>query len=86
MTTPSSPAPDPGSTPGLDRGGAQVPGDTPPVEDSMSGAAENRDRAPNLGPVSGNRTPMFIGLGLLVVLVILPLVIYGIAQIAGYAN
>ena len=41
------------------------------MADSMSGAAgEARRDTPNMGPVSGNRTPMFIALGLLSLLVL----------------
>ena len=69
MTRSDSPGPDPSVTPGLEAGGGVTPGDTPPVSDSMSGAA--RDLGPNHGPVSGNRTPMIVTLSVLAVIVLL---------------
>lgn len=59
-------------TPGLESGGGVAPGDTPPSADSMSGATGgDRRNNPNMGPVSGNRTPMFVALGILGVLVLM---------------
>jgi len=72
MTSSDSPGPDPAETAGLEQGGGVAPGDTPPMADSMCGAAgEARRDAPNMGPVSGNRTPMIITLSLLAVVVVL---------------
>ena len=75
MTTNPSPepdpmSPDPGQSPGLQGGGSVDPGDTPPSEGSMSGAAPDAHKAPNMGPVSGNRTPMFIALGFIALIVL----------------
>jgi hypothetical protein len=44
---------------------------------SMSGAAGDDRNAPNMGPVSGNRTPMFIALGVLAFFVLSMAVIIG---------
>ena len=66
-----SPGADPAVTPGLEPGGGVSPGDTPPMSDSMSGATgEARRDNPNMGPVSGNRTPMIITLTILAILVL----------------
>ena len=66
-----SPGADPAVTAGLEPGGGVQPGDTPPVSDSMSGAAgEARREQPNMGPVSGNRTPMIITLVVLALIVL----------------
>ena len=66
-----SPGPDPAVTAGLEAGGGVRPGDTPPMSDSMSGAAgEARRNQPNMGPVSGNRTPMVITLVVLALIVL----------------
>jgi hypothetical protein len=75
VTHPSedSSSPDPASTAGLEPGGGVAPGDTPPGEGSMSGASPDAHRAPNQGPVSGNRTPM------IVTLVVLGLVVLSVA-------
>ncbi len=89
MATPPKTNPDsnddatPETTAGLEPGGGVAPGDTPPTAGTMSGTAPDARKAPNMGPVSGNRTPMIITLvviGLLVLLV----VGYGVAQIAQY--
>ena len=62
-TSSDSPDPDPAVTAGLDSGGGVQPGDTSPDSDSMSGATgDDRRNTPNMGPVSGNRTPMIIAL------------------------
>ena len=67
MTTPE---PDPAETGGLEPGGGVAPGDTPPDAGSMSGAVGNTD-TPNVGPVSGNRTPMIITLVVLGLIVVM---------------
>lgn len=74
MSTPSSdsPGPDPSVTAGLEPGGGVPPGETPPMSDSMSGAAgEAQEKVPNMGPVSGNRTPMVITLVVLGIMVLM---------------
>lgn len=66
-----SPFTDPAATAGLEPGGGVQPGDTPPASDSMSGATgDDRRNTPNMGPVSGNRTPMFIALSILLLVVL----------------
>ena len=82
-----SPGADPTVTPGLQQGGGVDPGDTPPTADQMSGTApdDRRGDTPNMGPVSGNRTPMFITLAI-IGLFVLMVVGYGVAQIAAYLN
>ena len=82
MTTNPSPepdpmSPDPAQSPGLEDGGSIAPGDTPPSEGSMSGAAGDAHKAPNMGPVSGNRTPMFIALGAIAVMVLMVAILTG---------
>lgn len=67
MTTPE---PDPARTAGLEAGGGVAPGDTPPSAGQMSGAVGSTD-TPNVGPVSGNRTPMVITLVILAVIVVM---------------
>lgn len=70
--------PDPAVTAGLGRGGGVVPGDTPPDADSMSGAVgDDRKNTPNMGPVSGNRTPMIVTLTILGLFVVMTAVIVG---------
>lgn len=69
--------PDPAVTAGLDEGVGVVPGDTPPNADQMSGASGDARKAPNMGPVSGNRTPMIITLVVLAIVVIMVAVIVG---------
>ena len=72
MTSSDSPGPDPAVTAGLESGGGVSPGDTPPMSDSMSGATGGvREDTPNMGPVSGNRTPMIITLSILAVIIVL---------------
>lgn len=61
----TSPQPDP-HRPGIEV--SVDPGNTPPAEDSMSGAAPKQQ--PNVGPVSSNRTPMIVTLTILGVLVL----------------
>lgn len=78
MTTSDNPDPQPDQTPGLEPGGGVQPGDTPPDADSLSGAAGDAPRGtPNMGPVSGNRTPTVIALSLLGVLVVMIAVLVG---------
>ena len=69
--------PDPAETAGLQRGGGIDPGETPPMAGSMSGAAGDDRKAPNMGPVSGNRTPMIIALGVLAFFVLATAIITG---------
>ena len=70
--------PDPAVTAGLDDGAGVAPGDTPPDAGQMSGAAGDARRdTPNMGPVSGNRTPMIIALVALAFMVIAIAVITG---------
>jgi len=69
--------PDPATTPGLDRGDAALPGDTPPIEDSMSGTSGTSRDTPNMGPVSGNRTPMIIALSVLALIVVMVALLVG---------
>lgn len=77
---PAEPGPE---APGLTDGGSIVAGDTPPGEDSMSGAVGDLRGTPNHGPISGNRTPMIITLVFLG-LIVLSLLGYGVAEIVGY--
>ncbi|MCW2779533.1 MAG: hypothetical protein JWN17_3258 [Frankiales bacterium] len=82
--TSDSPGADPSVTPGLEAGGGVQPGDTPPSADSMSGAVgDDRKNTPNMGPVSGNRTPMIITLAILG-LIVLAVIGYGVAEITSY--
>ena len=62
--------PEPAKTPGLGDGGGIDPGDTPATAGQMSGTAPDAQQAPNMGPVSGNRTPMFIALGVIAFFVV----------------
>ncbi len=76
---------DPAVTAGLEPGGGIAPGDTPAAAGQMSGTAPDAHKAPNQGPVSGNRTPMIITLsigGLMVLLIIG----YAIANIVAYVK
>lgn len=77
-TASNSPDPDPAVTAGLDSGGGSQPGDTAPASDSTSGATGgDRSKQPNMGPVSGNRTPMIIALSVLAFFVLAIAVITG---------
>ena len=70
-STSDSPDPDPAVTAGLGGGGGVRPGDTPPNADQMSGTVgDDRKNTPNMGPVSGNRTPMFFTLAVLALIVL----------------
>jgi hypothetical protein len=53
------------------------PGAIPPDDGQTSGAAGDAHKAPNMGPVSGNRTPMIIALTVLAVLVVMVAIISG---------
>ncbi len=75
-------SPEPADTPGLEDGGSVAPGDTPPTAGQMSGTTPGDRKAPNMGPVSGNRTPMFITLGVLALIVISIAVLTGASFIA----
>ena len=76
--TSDSPDPDPAVTAGLDSGGGVEPGDSSPASDSMSGTAGGaRSHEPNMGPVSGNRTPMIIALAVLAFFVLAIAIITG---------
>jgi hypothetical protein len=72
-----SPDPDPAKTAGVDRSGDVGAGDTPPNAGQMSGAAGDAHKAPNMGPVSGNRTPMIIALVVLGLFVLMTAIIVG---------
>jgi len=77
-TSSENPDPDPAVTAGLESGGGLQPGDTSPDSDSMSGAAGGaRSHEPNMGPVSGNRTPMIIALSVLAFFVLAIAIITG---------
>jgi hypothetical protein len=70
--------PDPAVTAGLGQGAGVDPGDTPPNADQMSGTVgDDRKNTPNMGPVSGNRTPMIIALSILGVFVVMVAIIIG---------
>lgn len=74
---PSEQDPDPAQTAGLQSGGGIDPGDTPATAGQMSGTAPDDRKAPNMGPVSGNRTPMIITLVVLGIFVLMVAVITG---------
>jgi hypothetical protein len=80
VTSPANPTPDPGpdpaTNPAVDSHGGQ-PGETPPDAGQMSGAAGDAHKAPNMGPVSGNRTPMIIALVVLAFFVLATAIITG---------
>ena len=67
--------PDPATQPGVQA--SPPPGDIPPDAGQMSGAAPDARDAPNMGPVSGNRTPMIIALSVLAFFVIAIAIITG---------
>ena len=84
--TSDSPGVDPATTAGLEPGTGVSPGDTPPIADQMSGATgDDRKNTTNMGPVSGNRTPMIICLSILAVLVIMG-ALATVAQLVGVNN
>ncbi len=76
--TSDSPDPDPAVTAGLGAGGGTRAGDTPPMSDSMS---ETTGSTHSDGPVSGNRTPMFIALGAIAVVVVMVALLIGASLI-----
>lgn len=57
--------------------GEVTPGATPPDDGQTSGASGDARKAPNMGPVSGNRTPMIIALSVLAVFVVMVAIITG---------
>lgn len=67
--------PDPATQPGVQA--SPPPGATPPDAGQLSGATGGATQAPNVGPVSGNRTPMVIALGVLAFFVLAIAVITG---------
>ncbi|MBC7372434.1 MAG: hypothetical protein H7323_00390 [Frankiales bacterium] len=77
-TTSDNPDPDPAVTAGLDAGTETRVGDTPPASDSLSGTTGT---SRSDGPVSGNRTPMFIALGTLAVVVVMVALLVGASLI-----
>ena len=79
-----SPGPEPALTPGLEPGGGVPPGETPPSADSMSGAGgdDRRGPTPNMGPVSGNRTPMIFTLVVLGLIVLAVAILSGVSLLA----
>ncbi|MDP9497468.1 MAG: DUF6480 family protein [Actinomycetota bacterium] len=79
-----SPGADPAFTPGLEPGAGVAPGDTPPSADQMSGAGgdDRRGPTPNMGPVSGNRTPMIFTLVILALVVLAVAIFSGLSLIA----
>ena len=78
--------PDPTRTPGIEPGGGVNPGETPPMSDSMSGAAENRSATPNQSPPNGGgRGPMIVAL-VFIGLITLAVLVYGIAEISSYLS
>ena len=58
-----------------------TPEPTPPAADQVSGAAGTDDR-PNVGPVSGNRTPMIVTLVVLGVIVVMVALLVGFSFVA----
>ena len=68
--------PDPAQTAGLQAGGGVQPGDTPPSSGQTTGASAASDQ-PNVGPVSGNRTPMIIALSIIAVIVVMVALLVG---------
>ena len=76
MSNDASTNPDPAVSPGLEPGGGVQPGDTPPSSGQTSGSVSGSDQ-PNVGPVSGNRTPMVIALTALAVIVLMVAALVG---------
>ena len=58
-----------------------TPEPTPPAADQLAGAVESGDRA-NVGPVSGNRTPMIVTLVVLGVIVVMVALLVGFSFVA----
>ena len=75
----TSPDPDPTTTPGVDRAGAQPAGDTPPAAASATEAVSYRE--PRL-PRRSTSWVVYGAIGLVVALVVLMLVGYGIGLLS----
>jgi len=58
-----------------------TPEPTPPASGQVSGATGHTD-TPNVGPVSGNRTPMVVTLVVLAVIVVMVALLVGFSFVA----